>query len=387
MRRLLAAALAPALALSLVAAREASAQEQTPRAAYARGVRWLVEHQRPDGAWGSFESSRTGEIWLGTQASHAAFGQATTALAAWALLGPAKQDAGARDAVGRALDQLTRVEPARRVTGDTFYDTWAHTYLVDLAARVVVDDAWAERRAAVRTLLDREVALLLERQSADGGWGYYDFGHSFATPSGHESTSFLTGAALLALDAARQAGVSVDPARIDAALATLRRLRNPDGSYIYGTYLQLYPLHPANKQKGSLGRRLPCDLALVAWAGATPSTPAKGTAPTREELRQGVKVLREHHLFLQIGRSRPYPHEAWYMTAGYYVLFGRYYAARTLAHLGAGEGDEDAAWLAKLTAADQDADGTWMDFPLYGYHQAYGTAFALLTLEAVGAGP
>ncbi len=26
------------------------------------------------------------------------------------------------------------------------------------------------------------------------------------------------------------------------------------------------------------------------------------------------------------------------------------------------------------------ADGSWWDFPLYDYHQQYGTAFALMTL-------
>jgi hypothetical protein len=28
----------------------------------------------------------------------------------------------------------------------------------------------------------------------------------------------------------------------------------------------------------------------------------------------------------------------------------------------------------------QEKDGSWWDFPLYNYHQQYGTAFALMTL-------
>jgi hypothetical protein len=30
----------------------------------------------------------------------------------------------------------------------------------------------------------------------------------------------------------------------------------------------------------------------------------------------------------------------------------------------------------------QEQDGSWWDYPLYNYHQSYGTAFALLTLSA-----
>jgi hypothetical protein len=29
----------------------------------------------------------------------------------------------------------------------------------------------------------------------------------------------------------------------------------------------------------------------------------------------------------------------------------------------------------------QDADGSWWDYPLYNYHQPYGTAYALMTLH------
>ena len=29
----------------------------------------------------------------------------------------------------------------------------------------------------------------------------------------------------------------------------------------------------------------------------------------------------------------------------------------------------------------QEKDGSWWDYPLYDYHQPYGTAFALMTLQ------
>ena len=29
----------------------------------------------------------------------------------------------------------------------------------------------------------------------------------------------------------------------------------------------------------------------------------------------------------------------------------------------------------------QDADGSWWDYPLYNYHQQYGTAYAIMSLH------
>ena len=47
--------------------------------------------------------------------------------------------------------------------------------------------------------------------------------------------------------------------------------------------------------------------------------------------------------------------------------------------------------IARIILDVQDADGSWWDYPLYNYHQQYGTGFALMTLHrcrraAVGIG-
>lgn len=343
----------------------------SPAAAYERGLAFLIRTQNRDGSWGTFETSRTGEIYLGTVASHHAFREATTALCALALLGPSREQAAARAALDRALDHLLLAPPAARATGDTFYDTWTHTYLVEALARVAADPRFLARREAIAPVLGREIAILCERRGADGGWGYYDFGYARRTPSGNMSTSFNTSAALLALLAAREAGFDVPEAAIRDGLACLERLRLPSGAYAYGTYARLRPGALYNRVKGSLGRSQPCNLALFKL----------GRGISRAELAAGLAAMREHHHFLEIGKNRPYPHEAWYYTSGYYFLFGHWYAARVGAELEAGERAEHASWLASVLARLQDPDGSWFDYPLYGYHKPYGTAYALLALE------
>jgi hypothetical protein len=46
----------------------------------------------------------------------------------------------------------------------------------------------------------------------------------------------------------------------------------------------------------------------------------------------------------------------------------------------AGARAEYQAHLADLMLRRQEKDGSWWDYPLYNYHQPYGTAFALMTL-------
>jgi hypothetical protein len=37
--------------------------------------------------------------------------------------------------------------------------------------------------------------------------------------------------------------------------------------------------------------------------------------------------------------------------------------------------------LARILLGHQERDGSWWDYPFYNYHQQYGTAFALMSLQ------
>lgn len=359
-------------ALGVAAASTSAAAPATPAAAHARGVEFLINHQNRDGSWGTFESARPGEIYLGTIASFRAFRDATTALCIMALREPAHHDPAARAALERGVNHLLQAESSARATADTFYDTWTHTFMVQALAEVHGDSLLADRRGDIAKVLQREITILSKRQGAEGGWGYYDFGFATPVPTGNMSTSFNTASAVLALHEARRAGFVVDRRVLDAGLESVERMRLPSGAYVYGTYAQLNPGALYNRVKGSLGRSQPCNLALY----------LHGRAVTAADLRAGIEAMREHHHFMAIGRGRPYPHEAWYFTAGYYFLYGHYYGARVINQLtDEGERSELRQWMSQTMASMQSPDGSWFDFPLYGYHQYYGTAFALLALQ------
>ena len=84
--------------------------------------------------------------------------------------------------------------------------------------------------------------------------------------------------------------------------------------------------------------------------------------------------------WLSMGRKRPIPHESWFQVAGYFYYFGHYYAALCVENLGDERAGKYKGQLADILLKLQEKDGSWWDFPLYNYHQQYGTAFALMTL-------
>ena len=97
-------------------------------------------------------------------------------------------------------------------------------------------------------------------------------------------------------------------------------------------------------------------------------------------LDQWLTRLWRRNGWLDIGRKRPIPHEAWFQVAGYFYYYGHYYAARCIDLLPEGEQSLHRAKLAAILAERQEEDGSWWDFPFYSYHKPYGTAFAVMAL-------
>ena len=85
-------------------------------------------------------------------------------------------------------------------------------------------------------------------------------------------------------------------------------------------------------------------------------------------------------LWLDLGRKRPIPHESWFQVAGYFFYYGHYYAGRCIDLLPPEKRPPLHDQLAQVLLRLQQPDGSWWDFPMYDYHQQYGTAFALMSL-------
>ena len=78
---------------------------------------------------------------------------------------------------------------------------------------------------------------------------------------------------------------------------------------------------------------------------------------------------------------RPVPHESWFAVSGYFYLYGYYYAAECCEHLRPEFVAEVRDALIEEVLVTRHPDGSFWDYPLYGYHKPYGTGYALLALS------
>ncbi|HAY82634.1 MAG TPA: hypothetical protein DCY79_22735 [Planctomycetaceae bacterium] len=338
-----------------------------------RGVAFLLKVQNPNGSWGSATQTKGLNIYAPVPGAPHAFRAGTTGLCIAALVETAGDDPAASAAIDRSEAWLMEhLGGLRRATGDAMYNIWGHAYsiqaLVRLRGRKPED---VERRKRIDAMIRQQFDMLTRYESVDGGWGYYDFRYQARKPTS-SSISFVNGAVLIALAEARDIGLEPPKKIVDRAIAATNRQRKKDFSYLYGEYLNRTPMRGINRPGGSLGRTQCCNAALRAWGDDTITDNVTENWLYRLYVRNG---------WLDIGRKRPIPHESWMQVAGYFYYFGHYYAGVALSQIRPEEQPPYQAMLAKLMLDRQEKNGSWWDYPLYNYHQQYGTAFALLTLK------
>lgn len=301
------------------------------RRAVERGLAWLAGRQGADGGWGGFGDS-------GGRGGHAGI----TALAALAFMSagnvPGRGKYGAN--VQRAVDFILRhtAESGLISSDNSGSPMYGHGFATLFLAEVygMTDDD------AVREKLQRAVRLIIRAQNPEGGWRYQ--------PVPNDADISVTICQIMALRAARDAGIKVDAAVIDRAIQYVRNCQNPDGGFSYMARMG------GIGGGGSGYARTAAGVASLFYAGIYEG----------DDVRRGLNYLNR---FIP-GQTPPPEGESHY-------FYGHYYAVQAM-FLAGGE-----YWASYYPAirdqliARQSGNGSWRG----DYNEDYATAMALLILQ------
>ncbi|MEO1524488.1 MAG: prenyltransferase/squalene oxidase repeat-containing protein [Planctomycetota bacterium] len=341
-----------------------------------KGVKYLIDTQRKDGAWG-------GPQWRGgvdsdpVPGSFRSFDIAIAAMALEALL-DSKPSASVTEeeletSRQKALDYLFRkTKGIRRAGPGDLPHIWAHGYSLQTFAKIHSRTDDAELREKLESSMRIHADRLKRWESINGGWFYY--GSGMAKPI-NPSCSFVNSAILVSLARAREVGIDADSKMLDRAIRATQRMRKPDGSFLYTARIASDMAGAAreiNRPAGSLGRSQAGNIALRLWGDEK---------ITNDVIHDWLTRLVVRHGWLDMGRKRQIPHESHAAVAGYFYYFGVYYGCLCLDVLSPGEREVYQHHLARILIDRQEPDGSWFDYPLYNYGKPYGTAFALLSLQ------
>ena len=367
-----------ALALMLVS--PAGAAERPPAtldaidASIRRGVDFLIADQNKNGSWGGPTRTKGLNIYAPLPGAHHAFRAGTTGLALAGMIDAADPRPEARESIDRAAAWAAAELPKlRRADQTTTYNVWGHAYGLRALTRLYQNAGAPAEKEKWKRLAAQQIELADRYEEVNGGWGYLDLYDDVTTkrPSGLP-TSFTTATVLLAMhEASETMGLELDPKLVKHALRGIRMQQTPDFSYTYSFPHRNYPRSDINRPAGSLARSQACNACQRAFGDGKVTDEVLTTWLDRFIAREG---------FLSNVRKRPVPHEGQFRIAGYFYYYGIYYFTESARFLPEEKHAGYARQLAAIILEKQESDGSWWDYPLYDYHQPYGTGYALMAL-------
>ncbi len=367
----------PALLAGTVPSQPAKAPSPSPRRVLRDAVDWLVRHQYPDGGWGSHESARVYKILCDVPGSHRAFRVATSALCVIALEESPYEPPAAVKAASRGIDYLLGAYDVKRPNGVEHYNVWSFGYTLQCFGDWLRRHPGDRRNGAIRKASAELVRKLGIYQCTDGGWGYLSLGGVPTYRPSDTSMSFTTATDLVGLARAKAAGLEVPRSMIRKALGLMERCLTPRGSFLYGYYLRYRLTHGINGPKGSACRTPACQYSMLLF----------GRDFSRKARLEALEnLLLRFPRFQKIAVREPIPHHKWYSISGYFYLYGHAYAAWLLDTLPEKDRERFREPLFRGVMFCREPDGSFWDYPLYGYHKPYGTAFAVIALSRVVSG-
>lgn len=191
-------------------------------------------------------------------------------------------------------------------------------------------------RSDVRDKLSRAVHLIVNTQNEDGGWRYQ--------PVRREADISVTICQVMALRAARNAGLHVPPEVIDKTIEYVKKSQNADGGFMY----------MISGGQSAFPRSAAGIVALYSAGIYEGPEVERGLAYIMDYLPHGGGFNRESHYF-----------------------YGHYYAVQAMWIKGGKNWREWFPAVRDELIARQRADGSWVD----SICQEYGTAMACIILQ------
>jgi hypothetical protein len=234
-------------------------------------------------------------------------------------------------------------------------DVWGNIWTLDFLTEVCSKTQFAGSREKIEAKIRECVAELSRRQGPDGGWAYYD--HSL-----DKSPSYLAACGILVLMKTKNSKLDVPAKMVDRAVACLKASKQEDGTFSYRA-------GERSTVEGSCARAPMCETAL--------QLSGEGSAAAVELAVENLFKYR-HLLFAIKGKRGGEMGVGG--TAPFYYLFGHYACARAIHVLDRGKREGYLVKIADLIRANQQADGSFWDWPLTKADKEYGTALGVLIL-------
>lgn len=291
-----------------------------------RGLEFLAQNQHQDGSFGSGNLYRQNV--------------AVSALAGMAFL--AHGTTPGRGKYGRHVEKavqflLANTDPSGFINverSSSHGPMYGHGFATLFLAEVY----GMTRQAELREKLKLAVNLIVKTQNREGGWRYQ--------PVRKEADLSVTVCQIMALRAARNAGISVPKSTVDLCVEYVRKSQNPDGGFKYQLTVGSQSLFPRSAA------------GLVALYNA-------GIYEGRE-IERGLTYLER-----SLPRGEMFRHEPHY-------FYGQYYAVQAMWHAG---GERWRRWYPAIRdelVQRQSLDGSWADMNICN---EYGTAMACIILQ------
>ncbi len=289
------------------------------------GLNFLVERQNQDG---TFQSSEQGR-WVGV----------------CSLVGLAWLSRGVRSGIGDAGVALQRTGRyvLSKVQASGFLSATGETshgpmYDHGFGTLFLAELYGTDRNTQIREKLSAAVQLIVRTQNADGGWRY--------NPAPEEADLSVTVCQMMALRAARNAGIGVAKETIDRAVDYVRRSQNSDGGFLYQYRLSggesRFPLTAA---------------AIVALYSAG--------IYSGQEIESATAYLHAH----AAANNTPERNSFFY--------YAHYYTAQAFWHQGGEDWKQWYTGLKRTLLSLHNSQGGWFDYNSV----EYGTAMACLILN------